>query len=378
MAQDSKEIKKLIESLNERTKELECLYKTDELLKDFDLSINKILSKLVDIIPDGWQFNEICKARVIYNDTVYKTSGFKRTELKQSANIIVNNEIVGEIQICYIRPVKLERKRIFLIEEQKLIETIADKVSSFIINQNLRQSIKESRRGVNALNMHMDNKETSELTGWLREMRLTDDEISQIGNVKLNFKKGETICKQGAFASYVMLITEGLSKIYTEGTANRSFNVKLVNSHDIIGLTSLFGNNYYHFSAKAITPVTVYLIEKDLVISFLENNKHFAKIAMEWYCNNSELIFGRLSCIATKQSLGRMAEILLYLARIVFKSDIISSSITRRDIAELTGMSTESAVRILSELKSDNVIKLSKSGIEIIDYDLLKTLSIAG
>ncbi|MBT4728131.1 MAG: winged helix-turn-helix domain-containing protein, partial [Bacteroidetes bacterium] len=48
------------------------------------------------------------------------------------------------------------------------------------------------------------------------------------------------------------------------------------------------------------------------------------------------------------------------------------------DMAELAGMSTESAVRVLSELKKDKVINIHHKGIEIVNMKLLQTLSKVG
>lgn len=45
---------------------------------------------------------------------------------------------------------------------------------------------------------------------------LTDEEILFVdkNSVEVEYKRGEIICKQGAFASHIMIIKEGLAKIY--------------------------------------------------------------------------------------------------------------------------------------------------------------------
>ena len=73
-----------------------------------------------------------------------------------------------------------------------------------------------------------------------------------------------------------------------------------------------------------------------------------------------------------------MAEVLLYLWKDVFDKKIIENFITRRIIAELSGMSTENAVRILSELKNDGIIESGKEGITVLNIELLETYSYSG
>ena len=87
--------------------------------------------------------------------------------------------------------------------------------------------------------------------------------------VKIHFNKGETICKQGTFAPNIMYITQGLVKICFEGFNNKNLIVKIVEPYDFIGLSSLSGKNYYHYSATALVDTKVNLIEKDIFRSLL-------------------------------------------------------------------------------------------------------------
>ena len=51
---------------------------------------------------------------------------------------------------------------------------------------------------------------------------------------------------------------------------------------------------------------------------------------------------------------------------------------TRKELAELSSMSMENAVRILSEFKSDKIIEIKGKKIKILQYDILKKLSDIG
>jgi CRP/FNR family transcriptional regulator, polysaccharide utilization system transcription regulator len=147
--------------------------------------------------------------------------------------------------------------------------------------------------------------------------------------------------------------------------------------YDFIALSSLFGNNYY-FSTTALTSSLVYLIDKQVFIQLLTQNPSFNFAIMKWYCNSYKTIFQKLNCVANKQAIGRMADTLLYLCHDVFNSNIIPSTITRKDIASLSGISTENAVRILSDFKNDGIISTMSNQLEVNKMDILKTLSFAG
>jgi CRP/FNR family transcriptional regulator len=82
-----------------------------------------------------------------------------------------------------------------------------------------------------------------------------------------------------------------------------------------------------------------------------------------------------MSSIANKQALGRLSETLLYLANDIFNGKIITTNVSRKDIAELAAMSTESAVRFLSDLKKDKIIDITSNHIEILKREVLTLLS---
>lgn len=375
MPDSKKNIKELLDNLNSRTKELECIYKIDEILTDFSADLEDVLKKLVDVIPMGWRYSDICKVQISCNDLTVSTAGFKNTQLKISSRIFAEDQQIGEVRLVYIQAVRME-KGIFLPTEVQLLKTITDKIGNFTLYQKLRKSINELEKQKEVDFVSANEEEA--VVSWLRERDLSDDEIDQMTRIKIKFKKGETICKQGAIISYIMLATEGLSKNYLEGTQERGFNFKIVKPFDFIGLSSLFGNKVYHFSGSAIVPCTMFLIDKETFKEIIKTNSKFAEHIMGWYCKTTEGHLKRLSCVGNKQSLGRISEILLYLYEDVFKGGLIENTISRKDIAELAGMSTESAVRILSELKKDNIIKAHTKGIEILDVKLLRRMSLAG
>jgi len=372
MKNDNADIKKIIADLNERKKELDCLYEINGILRNTEDPLNEIFNKIINKIPSGWQFPEICKSQIIFDGKHYKSEGLQITELKQSSKIKIEDTEVGEIQVYYIKPVKPKRKTIFLFEEQKLLNTIAEEISNYITFRRFKDLLHSDKNISEKLNI------PTGLSKWLSNMHLSEQEITKMLNTKINFKKSESIFKQGTIASYILILTRGLSKAFVEDINERSFSFKIIKPYEIIGLSSLFGEGHYAFSATALTPSEGYLIEKDTMIEIIENNMKFNFELLKWYSSNFRLTLNKINLLANKQALGRIASTLIYLSNNIFNNRIIENTITRKNIAELSGMSTENAVRILSELKSDGIIKVTKNGIEVIYPDLLRTFSIAG
>ncbi len=207
--------------------------------------------------------------------------------------------------------------------------------------------------------------------------QLTEEELDLINNnmLEVDYHRGETICKQGTFASHIMVLRKGLAKIYMEG-CNDSVILKILPASNIIGLPILYeGNNVFQYSAKAYMDSTVQLIEINTFKNILETNAKFAAKIISMQSENSVITYGRFFCLTKKQTNGRLADVLLCLSQRIYKLDKFPMQLTRKELAELSGMSVESTARILSKFKDDGLIELTPDSIEILDFDRLNLIS---
>jgi predicted nucleotidyltransferase len=128
----------LLASLQERAKELNCLYHVEEALRTHDESLEEALQEVVNAIAPGWQYPDICRARITYRDLIKRSGDFMPTKWVLKADIPVQDEVVGALEIYYLEKRPDEDVGPFLKEEVRLINTIAGLVGHFILRQRLR------------------------------------------------------------------------------------------------------------------------------------------------------------------------------------------------------------------------------------------------
>jgi CRP/FNR family transcriptional regulator len=79
--------------------------------------------------------------------------------------------------------------------------------------------------------------------------------------------------------------------------------------------------------------------------------------------------------IRKKNLKGRVAYLLIYFYSEIYKSLEYELPISRKEIADYIGMSTENVIRTLSEFRKDKIISINGKVIEIKDLDSLSSIS---
>jgi CRP/FNR family transcriptional regulator, polysaccharide utilization system transcription regulator len=75
---------------------------------------------------------------------------------------------------------------------------------------------------------------------------------------------------------------------------------------------------------------------------------------------------------------GRIADVLIYLKDKVYLTNPFHTTLSRQDLADMSGMSKESAIRILREFKDEGIIQVSGNDFEILNFEHLVKISQTG
>jgi predicted nucleotidyltransferase len=138
-------IDSLLRDLKERAKELNCLYAVIEITNQANLDQDEVMRKVIEVIPRGWQYPEICVARIEIGDDVYEPDGFLATPWEQSVDLIVQDDVAGKISVYYKEEVPPSPVGPFLKEERKLLGSIAEWLSHFILHRRLGEVFEQHR-----------------------------------------------------------------------------------------------------------------------------------------------------------------------------------------------------------------------------------------
>ena len=120
--------RKVTRQLAERGKELDCLFGLSHIVEQSGGSLEDVFTGTVELLPPSWQYPDIACARIVIDDSEFKTANFLGSRWKQRSAIMANGETRGFIEVCYLeeRPQKDEGP--FLKEERRLIDDVAERL----------------------------------------------------------------------------------------------------------------------------------------------------------------------------------------------------------------------------------------------------------
>ena len=207
----------------------------------------------------------------------------------------------------------------------------------------------------------------------VEEKKLLDD-----NSVYIQYKKKEIICKQGGFVSHIMYVEKGLAKVFIDNGEN-SLVLRIIPGGTFLGLATVSEeHNTYQYSAQAYIDTEIRQIDVKVFRQLVDKNSEFAKEVIDILSSNSVQIYGRFFCLTHKQAYGRLADILLCLSDYVFMKPEFELPLSRKDLADLSGMSSETVIRMLKKFYEDGLIDIEGKSFKVLDYNRLKRVSETG
>lgn len=264
MDKQDKSLDNLIYSLKERAKELNCLYTVEELFNNTELPLEEICKGIIKAIPPGWQYPNICIAKIYFNDEIFQSPNFIKTKWFQKSDIIVQNKNVGSICVYYTKERPIADEGPFLKEERQLINTISERLGRRILHENLKGIFKKQK-----------TQNNSEHNWWviIELLKQTDSKLL----IRISRKMLNHLCWNGIKEAEQLL--DNFSPTYKSEErellkeVNKPFQKKVID--DILSISEeIFSIADKHLSRKEILESIQNWIKEDrsgFLVNILEN-----------------------------------------------------------------------------------------------------------
>jgi CRP-like cAMP-binding protein len=188
------------------------------------------------------------------------------------------------------------------------------------------------------------------------------------------YLKGEFIYREGELIQDFTYLKKGLIKMFKGNNTEKEQIICFAGPMDFVSLMSIFSETQYKYSVVALEDSVTCSMKLNEVKALANKNGLFAMSLAEKINKVSDTIIISMLEVKQKRLFGRVAYILLYFSNVIYKNTIFELPVSRKEIGEFIGMTTENVIRTLSDLRKDKIIKINGKLIEITDIERLKKI----
>lgn len=207
----------------------------------------------------------------------------------------------------------------------------------------------------------------------------TKEELSELSHEKkvISFKKGDAIIEEGGTPKGIYYLSKGTAKMFKLGFNGKEQILRFAKMGDIIGYRSILSRQPYGASSTAMEETEACFIPEKFFMKILEFHPKLAFDILRRISEDLGDSAQTITYLAQKTVRERLAEVLLLLEKKLDtdKDGFIKISLTREEMANLIGTATESAIRLISEFKTDQLIEVDGRRIKILDHQKLVKLA---
>jgi CRP/FNR family transcriptional regulator len=192
------------------------------------------------------------------------------------------------------------------------------------------------------------------------------------GDNELLFHEGEP-----SFGFY--LICEGRVKLSKRTSSGKKMILQILGPGDLLGAETVFGGNYFDSFAETMMETTVHFIDRSALAEMMRSNPHIGAHLIERLSMGVRMLQSKLVETAYEGSHERMANLLLSLAERYGRNTLggvdLGMDLTRGELAEMAGLTTETAIRVLSKFQRRGWLTLKRNQVVVHDLPALENLA---
>jgi CRP/FNR family transcriptional regulator len=199
----------------------------------------------------------------------------------------------------------------------------------------------------------------------------------------IGYNKGDLVVQEGSNFSGVYIVYRGLVLIGKYSSSKRRRILRFLAPGEFFGLEALFlkGQQTNIQFARALLDSELIFIRRDLLLEFLSRYPLSMASICRWFAREVAMLEFKLTRDTTEGSLHNLAMLLLALRKKYGQTTtsgiLIDLELPRSLMAEMLGISEDTLLKLLKELKDRQIVSTQNAKITILDEEKLDKLTLA-
>jgi CRP/FNR family transcriptional regulator len=199
--------------------------------------------------------------------------------------------------------------------------------------------------------------------------------IAEVSRLK-HYERGERIFSEGDPADTFLTIIEGRVKVYKATPAGKEVILEIFGAGDPLGAVAVYESTALPASALALEPTDCLAIARQDFFRLLEQHPALVRGLLSGLTIRLAELTRRLAEMMGGRVEARFARLFLKFADQIGKAEpggiYVAMPLTRQELADLTGTTIETAIRIMSRWQKEGVVRTEKDGFVVVDSAALE------
>ena len=204
--------------------------------------------------------------------------------------------------------------------------------------------------------------------------------VASVSRVRM-FERGDPIFQEGDASDSFVTVLSGRVKVSKLTPAGKDLILHIFGPGDPIGAVAVYDGRPYPASAVAIEPTTCLIIPRQTFFTLLEQSPSLVRGLLSGLTLRLVELTDRLAELMGAHVETRFARLFLKLADQLGRPErgglFVPLPLSRQELADLTGTTIETCIRIMSRWGKDDVLRTEKDGFVIVRRDALEALASA-
>jgi CRP-like cAMP-binding protein len=204
------------------------------------------------------------------------------------------------------------------------------------------------------------------------------EKVARAAHVR-RYERGSTIFEQGTPSDAFYTIAAGRVKIFKMTPAGKDLILEVFGPGDPLGAVAAYDGRPFPASAVAMEETTCVIIPRGVFFQLLEQHPTLVRGLLLGLTVRLVELTNRLAELTGGRIESRFARLFLKLGREMGHGDrggtFVALPLTRQELADLTGTTIETCIRIMSRWNKEDVVRTEKDGFVILDRAALDTLA---
>lgn len=188
--------------------------------------------------------------------------------------------------------------------------------------------------------------------------------------------KDEYLFFEGDPADTLYWVGSGRIKLLKHSDTGKEMLLEIVSAGDTVGETGILNGDGYPVSAQAMEPSHVWAISRADYLRALDEHPELALQTARSLGKRLQEAYQTMLSLAVERVERRIARVLLKLAAATGhrtqEGIVIGATVTRQDIADMTGTTVETAIRVMSRFAKRGIIRSRRGRITLLKpHDLV-------